>query len=146
MTPPPNFGVIGTLYFPLGSLLPLASHNSSPKFFPSPSRSLAGLFFSLAFLGIFALVLSPGVGNETPTPTSGVCLEVRKKLTVSEPTALSCFPKLPGGHRGKGRRSWFSARSYHLCAVSGTAGLEESVAKAGNRDSFGPARNVAYVI
>lgn len=54
--------------------------------------------------------------------------------------------KLPGGHRGKGRRSWFSARSYHLCAVSGTVGLEESVAKAGNRDSFGPARRVAYVM
>ncbi|XP_010829319.1 PREDICTED: ran-specific GTPase-activating protein-like [Bison bison bison] len=33
-------------------------------------------------------------------------------------------------------------RSYHLCAVRGTQGLEESIAKAGNCDSVSPTRNV----
>lgn len=78
------------------------------------------------------------MGSETPEPTSDVCFEVGK-LLIAEQGELSDSPrKLPGGRCGKGPAQLVLWRSYHLCAVRGTQALEESIAKAGNRDSVSP--------
>lgn len=80
---PLNFGVAGTASVST-TRRPAVPNAASPERFPPQPRSLADLLF-FNFSRSFALVLFPGVGRETPTPTSGVCFEVGNNVWFLSP-------------------------------------------------------------
>lgn len=146
---PLNLGVrVPSLHstFP-DALFCCSCHVTLPPGFSHGCRAWPQACCSSPALGIRFPVgsLFPGMGSETPTPTSGVCFEIgekKKNWFLSRGNFPDSPSKLAGRHRGKGRRSWLSGRVNHLCAVSGTKGLEESTAQPGNRGGLSPARNV----
>lgn len=113
---PPNFGVTGTPFFSTFHYTPLCHfyHVTFPPsfshFYPSPSQAC----FSSASRHFRAASFLQECGVK-PTPTSGVCFEVGKKINGFQAGGTFLIPpsKLAGGHQ----HSWFSGRSYHLCAV-----------------------------
>lgn len=101
-----------------------ARHTASPRLSPSLPRPRRPAFLPL----LWKFRVFPGVGRETPTPTSRVCFEVGKKKNVwfLSPGNLPDSPgKLAGGHWGKRPRSRARAGAGHLRAARGTEDLEE---------------------